>query len=435
MKKIPILLLTALAACSGNQNGTDGGGDGGIPLFGECPFPYSAPREHALEDEMGGKITVKDAHVRCRILHENVDAEIFIKSEPVGVQYYYPIYEPRQGYICKGGQVESLPAGSLHFAWKHHSWKEIEAAFDGRRYVFDYSEMCVGARPCTPWPDRFDVYSHPEGALLAGEVPAICAGVGEKGIPAPFVPQVRVPPGQDEFVSFTMGSAAGDPDEQPLVTFDLYSARLDIREATWSDFARFLSDQGNDCDGHACIDARGEGFRLVETDGVWRPEAGFEDHPVVQVTWHGADAYCRWRRMALPDESHREAAATSMGTRKYPWGDLDPDCGRALYDACQASAPDSPCSLPAGNTPEGICDLSGNVSEWLRCGYQEDFYATCDSNQCANCTWHATSTNVVRGGSYLTPPHNLRATDRDHEDPAHAAPDLGLRCMSTNPSF
>ncbi len=437
MRKIPILLVMALAACSGSQNGTDGGdgSDGGVPVFGECPFPYSVPREHTLEDEMGGEITVKDAHVRCQIVHENADAEIFIKSEPVGVQFYYPIYEPREGYVCKNGRVEPLPEEAMHFAWRHHSWKEVEAAFDGRHYVFDYSEVCVGARPCTPWPDQFDVYSHPGGVLLAEAIPAICAGVGPQGIPAPFVPQVRVPPGQDQYVSFTMGSTLGDPDEQPPVTFNLYSARLDIREATWSDFAPFLSDHGNDCEGHPCVNPQGEGFHLVEADGVWRPEAGFEDLPVVQVSWYGADAYCQWRRMALPDESHREAAASSLGTRKYPWGDQDPTCELALYDDCQAGAPATPCSRPSGNTPEGVCDLSGNVSEWLRCGYLADYYSVCESNQCAGCTHLETATNVIRGGSYQTPAHNLRASDRDHQDPTYSAPDLGLRCMSTNPSF
>jgi formylglycine-generating enzyme required for sulfatase activity len=432
MRKISLLLVLTLAACNGSQNGSDGG----IPVFGECPFPYSAPQEHTFQDEMIGEITVKDAHVRCQILHENVDAEIFIKSEPVGVQYGYPIHEPREGYVCRDGEVESLPDGTFHFAWKHHSWKEVEAAFDGRRYVFGYSETCVGARPCTPWPDQFDVRSHPGDALLAEAVPAFCAGVGEKGYPTPFVSQVRIPPGTDQYVSFTQGSTEGDADEQPQITFNLYSARLDTREATWTDFAPFLSDHGNDCDGNPCVNTQGEGFHLVEeTRGIWRPQEGFEDHPVVQVTWHGANAYCTWRRMALLDESHFEAAASSLKTRKYPWGDQDPTCDLALYDACSATAPDVPCSHETGNTPEGICDLAGNLSEWLRCGYLADYYSVCEDNQCAGCTHLETDTKVVRGGSYTTPAHNLRASDRDHKDPTYSAPDLGLRCMSTNPSF
>jgi len=37
MKKIPILLVMAMAACNGSQNGTDGGadGDGGTPVYGD----------------------------------------------------------------------------------------------------------------------------------------------------------------------------------------------------------------------------------------------------------------------------------------------------------------------------------------------------------------------------------------------------------------
>ena len=83
--------------------------------------------------------------------------------------------------------------------------------------------------------------------------------------------------------------------------------RLDVREATWGDFARFLTDQGNDCDGHLCVDTSKPEAHLVNNGDVWEPEPGYRDHPAVHVTWHGAEAYCRWRfkRLGLlPEEAH-----------------------------------------------------------------------------------------------------------------------------------
>jgi formylglycine-generating enzyme required for sulfatase activity len=312
----------------------------------------------------------------------------------------------------------------------------MDVAVDGRLYAFSMGETCVGARPCVPWPDQFDVHELPGMTRLAEAVPALCAGVGETGIPAPLVPAVRVPP-EGEQVPFTMGGDGGDPDELPEHTFDVWPHRLDVREATWADFARFLSDHGNDCEGHPCVDLQGEGFRLVEEDGIWRPEEGAEDLPAVHVSWHGASGYCAWRRLLLPYEATWEMAASAMGARTYPWGDQAPTCDLALHDACEVTGPEAVCTRESGNGAQGVCNLAGNVSEWITDYYKADQYTVCTEDySCERGPFHTESgERVVRGGSFVTPAHNLRARDRNFRDPATTAADLGVRCMASNPSW
>ncbi|MBW1809440.1 MAG: formylglycine-generating enzyme family protein [Deltaproteobacteria bacterium] len=442
---IPLLALVWWSGCSGSQTATDagtdagqdGGTDGGHQLWGECPFPYTVPGEQVLQDALGQDHTYLDIHVRCQLEFEGLHAEIFVVAEAVEVTNFDDVtYEAARAFLCREQQVEELPAGSFLFALRHHMWKDIEVAFEGRRYVYEWSEVCMGARPCTPWPDLFDVRRLDDGSLIAEGIPAICAGVGEQGVPAPLVPQVRIPP-EGTAVPFMMGSDQGDSDELPIHEVIVYPNRLDVHEATNQEFAFFLNDHGNDCEATACVDTGDSALRIQFEDEKWVADQGFEHHPVVAVSWYGANEYCAWRRMILPYESIWELAASAMGERTYPWGDQDPACNLSLYDACTETSPQAVCSLPDGNSREGICNLSGNVMEWVQDWYQADYYTTCqDSGSgCFRGPWTDTGLKVLRGGSFDRPAFHLRAAERFYISPDTTSYDLGFRCMSSNPSF
>ncbi len=401
----------------------------------ECELPYTAPATWTLTDELGDEYSVPEIQVRCRIEFEDLDGQVLLKAEPVGVAVNYFEYEATGAFLCRGGGLETLDEGMYWFRMLHHRWMEMEVGIDDRRYVFGWSEVCKGARPCTPDFDRFDVRSLVDGSLLAEDVPTVCAEVGPGGVPIPLVPQVRIPPEGDR-LPFSMGSDSGDPDETPVHTFIIRPVRMDAREATNSDYASFLNDHGNDCDGHACVDPQGDGFGILQDHGAWSPEPGLEDHPVVQVSWYGAQAYCRWRRMRLPYESDFEIGASALGGRTYPWGDREPDCSRTNFAACGEPGPRAVCSPEAGLSREGICDLSGNVSEWIQGGYREDFYQTCCRDYlCATAPDLPDDTvRAVRGGGFRSPAPALRAAARSRADPVTYSPDLGFRCVSNNPT-
>ncbi len=107
-----------------------------------------------------------------------------------------------------------------------------------------------------------------------------------------------------------------------------------------------------------------------------QPEGGVVrngDAPVVCVTWSQAAAFSKWAGGRLPSEAQWEYAARSAGKNlKYPWGDKAADCTLAVGAGC-AKEPAPVCSTPAGNTRQGLCDMAGNVWQWVQDSYHKTY--------------------------------------------------------------
>jgi formylglycine-generating enzyme required for sulfatase activity len=218
--------------------------------------------------------------------------------------------------------------------------------------------------------------------------------------------------------TFEMGAVRGDGsgfgDEQPRHAVTLSRGLwIGITEVTVGQYRRFA-------------EATGSAMPAVPS---WADEA----HPVVEVTWDQAVAYCRWAGGRLPTEAEWECAARGgVAGLKYPHGaavshddaNFDSTGGRDRWAK----------SSPAGSfTPNGfgLVDVAGNASEWVADWYQERYYA--DSPAVDPAGPAEGKTRVVRGGNWASDPGRLRTSYRFSLDPGDAQVTLGFRCARDGP--
>ncbi|MEA3459628.1 MAG: SUMF1/EgtB/PvdO family nonheme iron enzyme, partial [Chloroflexota bacterium] len=183
----------------------------------------------------------------------------------------------------------------------------------------------------------------------------------------------QAPPEEMVFVpagAFLMGSEEGREDEKPMREVYLDGFCIDRYEVTNAKYAEFLNaidGHVGRCGGHDCADTKDEDpdshlfydYRL----GRYMVEAGYEDHPVIKVSWYGAKAYCEHHGKRLPTEAEWEKAARGTDRGRYPWGDeFD---ARKLNSDCRIGDTTPVGSFPEGASPYGAYDMAGNVWEWV----------------------------------------------------------------------
>ncbi len=268
--------------------------------------------------------------------------------------------------------------------------------------------------------------------------------------------QVYVPAGE-----FLMGSADSDPgangDEKPQHTVYLDAFWIDKTEVTNAMAARFVADTGYrtraEREGSGIFfDLFSKDWRLVRGADWRHPRgpasdiSGMDDHPVVQVTWSDAKAYCEWAGRRLPAEAEWEKAARGTDGRRYPWGNQPPagtllnfadrnlDVGGAdtsTDDGYQFTAPVG--SYPDGASPYGALDMAGNVWEYVADWYGASYYA---ESPARNPSGPPSGTaHVLRGGSWSRAAGYARAASRLGYAPDNRDGGLGFRCASAAPAL
>ncbi|MEI7482716.1 MAG: SUMF1/EgtB/PvdO family nonheme iron enzyme [Elusimicrobiota bacterium] len=217
----------------------------------------------------------------------------------------------------------------------------------------------------------------------------------------------RVPAG-----TFFMGSpdGVGGGDERPrhAVYLDAYRIyRYEVTVAQYNDFAS----------------ATGRKTNLQESWSTGR-------HPVVNVDWRDADAYCKWAGGRLPTEAEWEKAARGGAETAYSFGDDKSKLGEYAWYEKNSDKQAHPVGMKKPNQ-YGIYDMYGNVMEWVADRYDSGYYKKSLENNPKGPD--SGKNRVMRGGAWYSADLFLSNTPRPAirfgRTPGLWDKYLGFRCV------
>jgi iron(II)-dependent oxidoreductase len=274
---------------------------------------------------------------------------------------------------------------------------------------------------------------------------------GEAVLSAPPPPASRVEVAGEVLVPggrFTMGTSI-EPwaldNERPAHEVDVAPFFLDAAPVTNGRYEAFIAAGGYDdprwwtpegwahrteagleAPMHWLRDGSGWAVRRFGRVGPLEP-----DEPVVHVCFHEAKAYATWAGRRLPTEAEWEKAArfdpATGRSRRYPWGDEDPEPRHANLGQRHLS-PAPVGAYPDGASPLGIHQLIGDVWEWV----DTDFhgypgFAAFPYREYSE-VFFGPDYKVLRGGSFGTDAAACRATFRNWDYPVRRQIFSGFRC-------
>lgn len=231
--------------------------------------------------------------------------------------------------------------------------------------------------------------------------------------------------------TFRMGSDKGDDDEKPEHEVTLNDFSLSRYEITNTDYCKFLNDVKCSPDGKVggveLIDMDDEDCQIMFNGAQFISVDGKAKYPVIEVSWFGADAYCKWAGGVLPTEAQWEYAARGGQKSKgfvFSGGNDVNQVGWHRDNSKDQSHEFSTQPIGKKQPNElGLYDMSGNVWEWCSDWYSAYTKAKLDNPKGANSGRYKS----LRGGSCRFEFERCRVAYRYSRTPMYSNDDRGFR--------
>lgn len=225
--------------------------------------------------------------------------------------------------------------------------------------------------------------------------------------------------------SFPIGREDGSPVQRPTFTVTLPSFEVLRTEVTVRQYKRCVDDD-------TCPAPSLEG----RSECNWNHPDRL-DHPMNCVSWADASTFAQWMGGRLPTELQWERMARGAEGRVYPWGNDPPTCERAAFgrlETCGVRETVPVCSLSGLSPDVGLCDLAGNVAEWVADNWDPRAYEKIhrlNSNDLKS--WrgirNGSVDRIVRGGSFRDGPNALRGDARQSSREDSRDETIGFRVV------
>jgi formylglycine-generating enzyme required for sulfatase activity len=224
---------------------------------------------------------------------------------------------------------------------------------------------------------------------------------------------------------FTMGDPSNNGD-QPMHKVSVSDFEIGKTEVTNYQFAKFLNDSKIDYttnfNGKCMVIAFGPYTRLEIVNGIWQSRKGYENYPVVNVTWWGAYEYCKYAGGRLPTEAEWEYAARGgEKSENYIFAGSNDITEVAWFGLNSVNRPNEVANLKPNEL--GLSDMSGNLCEWCSDWYEE--YPP--SEQINPSGPEKGDYRIFRGGSHHEVDSNCRITRRNAYYPDAGINFIGFR--------